>query len=570
MCCCSEKIDKDDPAGEGRGSKPSPVDKNRRLFLTALGTAVVGIGVGYALGYLTKPAEVIRETIERTVTVTRTTTVTVAPTPTPTVIPGLSGAASRAIAGVRDLLNRGVIAPGTTIRILHVAGSRANLEKAIELWSRYVPEVKVELITLGTEPDVYTKAMSEAVTKTGAFDAVTIFSTWLGDIVEAGLARSLDDFYAKYDPEYVGPCAPIEPLGSYVTTYKGRRYSLALDSDVFTLSYRKDLLTNETYRREFEAQYRKPLKVPDTWEELIDMAKFFTELRLTAPSGGRVWGAYFYLEPAFAAYITWFNIFVEAGGIPFDLETMDPKVDTPEGRYAFDIILKLKPYMPPEAISAAWADLYDKFVKGETVFTAAWPSLTKEAMRPTSAVRGNVGTALMPGVEIEVGGRKVVNKAAPNPVNWVGIVSNYSANPEVAYLFLQFATAPDTGLDMVLTGVILDLFRACWFTDPTYRAKSAEGYGEEFLDAYMESIKISYPDILIRGGTEYLSKLTTEVNNVAAGLKDPERALSDVSAEWDSITKKYGRDAQLGAWRALAQLFPENVKNVWKAKGYMK
>lgn len=537
------------------------VNKSRRLFLTALGTTVVGIGIGYAIGYLSKPAEMVERTI--TSTVTKTVTATPGVTPPPV---GLSGAATRALEGVRDLLNRGVIKPGTTIKILHVAGSRAQLERAIELWGQYVPEVNVELITLGQEPDVYTKAMAEAVTKAGTFDIVTIFSTWLGDIVEAGLAKSLDEYYVKYDPEYTGPCAPIEPLGSYVTIYKGKRYSVVLDSDVFTLSYRKDLIENPTYKNEFRAQYGKDLKVPDTWEDLIDMAEFFYNKNLTVPSGGRVYGAYFYAEPAFAAYITWLNIFIEAGGIPFDLETMDPKVDTPEGRYAFDIMLGLRPYMPPEAITAGWADLYDKFIKGETVFTAAWPSLTKEAMRPTSLVKDVAGSALLPGVIVN--GKLV--RAAPNPVNWVGVISNYSKYPELSYLFLQFATAPDIGLDVILSGVILDLFRECWFKDPAYRPKSAEGYGEEFIDVYMESLRISFPDILIRGGPEYLSKLTTEVNSVMAGIKDPEVALNDVSAEWDSITKKYGVDTQLEAWRGLAQLFPDDVKDVWRAKGYMK
>ncbi len=553
------------------------VDKSRRYFLVTIGSAIVALGVGYAIGRVTAPAKVTEKIVTKIVTTTTTRTETVpatgttpvSPTPTPTGPAGLSGVAARAVQGVKDLINRGVVKPGTTMRILHVAGSRANLEKAIELWSKYVPEIKVELITLGQEPDVYNKAMQEAVTKTGTFDAVTIFSTWLGDLVEAGLAKPLDEYYSKYDPGYTGPCAPITPLRDYVTMYKGHRYSLVLDSDVFTLSYRKDLLNNPDYAKEFESQYGMKLKVPDTWEELIKMAEFFTNLKLKAPSGGRVWGAYFYAEPRFAAYITWLNIFIEAGGIPFDLKTMDPKVDSPEGRYAFDVMLRLKPYMPPEAITASWADLYDKFIKGETVFTAAWPSLTKEAHRPTSLVKDKAGSALMPGVEVEVGGTKKLVKAAPNPVNWVVIVSNYSKHPELTYLFFQFATAPDIGLEMVLQGVILDLFRRCWFTDPKYRAKAAQGYGEEFLDVYMKSIEISYPDLLIRGGPEYLAKLTTEVNAVMAGTKDPEAALSDVAAEWDSITKKYGVDSQLEAWKSLAQLFPEDVKSVWKAKGYM-
>ncbi|MEM1817117.1 MAG: hypothetical protein QW432_07075, partial [Desulfurococcaceae archaeon] len=173
--------------------KDKKFDPSRRQFITTIGTAIAAIGIGYVIGYLTKPAEVIEKTIERTVTVTRTVTATVTPTPTPTPtpttpIPGLSEVAVRAINGIKDLIERGVVPRGATLRILHVSGSKAQLEKAIELWSKYVPEIKVELVTMGTEPDVYSKAMSEAVTKTGQYDIITIFSTWLGDTVEAGLA----------------------------------------------------------------------------------------------------------------------------------------------------------------------------------------------------------------------------------------------------------------------------------------------------------------------------------------------------------------------------------------------
>jgi len=557
--------------------KSKKFDPARRQVIIALGSAIVALGVGYAIGYLTKPVEKVTTTITKTITQTVTQTVTAAPpslttTPAPTLeYPELSDVARRAVLGVKKLIASGVVPKGATLRILHVAGSKDQLEKAIELWSKYVPEINVELVTMGTEPDVYTKAMSEAVTKTGAYDIITIFSTWLGDMVEAGLAKDLTEYFNKYDPGYTGPCAPIEPLGSYVTLYKGRRYALDIDSDVFTLTYRKDLLNDPKYKEEFKAMYGYDLKVPDTWEEVINIAEFFTNLKLTSPRGGKVWGAYFYVEPAFAAYITWTNIFLEAGGIPFDLETMDPKIDSPEGRYAFNILLKLKPYMPPEAISAAWADLYDKYIHGESVLTAAWPSLTKMAISsPDSVVKEVTGTALMPGVKLEIGGNPTIIRASPNPVNWVGIVSNYSKYPEVGYLFLQFMSAPDIGLEVVLSGVILDLFRMCWFTDPKYKAKAVTGYGEDFVDHYLDAIKISYPDFIIRGGPEYASKLTTAVNAVVAGTMDPETALRTVAADWDSITKRYGRDSQLEAWKALAQLFPEPIKSAWKAKGYVK
>jgi hypothetical protein len=95
------------------------------------------------------------------------------------------------------------------------------------------------------------------------------------------------------------------------------------------------------------------------------------------------------------------------------------------------------------------------------------------------------------------------------------------------------------------------------------------GYTPEFLDAFEESIAHSFPDIVIRGGGEYTGKLTENVNAAMTGTKDPEKALSDTASEWDKITDKYGRSDQLTAWQALVNLFTHDVKEVWKAKGYL-
>ena len=557
---------------ENMGEKTS-----RRKFLGTIGAGVVGLIIGGVVGWLAKPEVVAEKTVTATVTktaeVTKTVTTTVTAMPTPvTTTPaptGLDPVAQRAVDGVKDLIASGKVKPGTTIRLLHAGGSRENWERAIELWKRYVPEINVELVTVDII-DVRVKAMGEAVAKTGEIDGFNVMSTWIGDLVEAGAIRPIDEWFNKYDPGYTGPDAPIEPLGTYCTMYKGKRYTLITDTDVFTLSYRKDLLSDPTYKKDFEAQYGFELKIPDTWEETIKIGEFFTNLNLTTPRGEKVYGLYFYMEPSFAGYITWWNIFTESGGILFDPETMDPKIDTPEGKYALDVCLRMLPYMPPESITAPWPDLYDKFVKGQTVLTAGWPSLSKEAGRPEAPVKGKYGSALMPGVEVEVGGQKKIIKAAPNPVNWVGTISAYSKNPELMYLFYQFTTSPDIGLDMVLRGIILDLYRRSWFIDPKYRPRSAELYGEEFLDVYMKSIEVSWPDLMIRGGPEYLDKLTKMLNACYAGAYDPERVLSDIAAEWDSITKRYGLDSQLEAWRAMIQLYPEHIKELWRTKGYMK
>jgi len=542
-------------------SKPEEKKISRRTYLQVAGGTVVGLAVGGALGYLAKPTEVT------TVTSTLTETVTVTGTAPPPALPG-AGVSDRAIAGAKQLVASGAVPAGATIKLLHVAGSKNNFEPFFADWEAKTG-TKVEVVTLGGEPDVYTKAFAEATAKTGAFDIITIFSTWKGDAIEAGLAKDLEDYYRKYDP--IGPpeVAPIEPLGSYTTMYKGRHYAVDLDADVFTLTYRKDLLENPDYASQFKSKFGYDLKVPDTWEEVKDVSKFFTELDLKASDGEKVYGGYFYADPGWAAFTTWFCIFVSKGGILFSPTDMKAMVNTQEGVDATQVMADLVPYMHPDALSMDWASLYKRYSEGKAVLTMAWPSLIKWAQDPsTSRIIGKSGSALAPGAKITVGGKEILLKAANNPVNWIGIVSNYSKYPELGYLFWQWVVSPVIGAEAVSRVGIMDIFRECWFRPP-YRDTFEKAYTPQFLDVFADCVAHSFPDLMIKGSSEYLDKLTKNVNAACVKAKTAKAAMDDTVKDWEAITDRLGRDAQLEAWKSFIPLYPRDVQDVWKARGYV-
>ena len=518
---------------------------SRRDYVKYLGAGAAGLAVGGAAGYLMAPEKVVTETVEKEVLI-------------------YGPIAQICVDRVKAMIEAGEVPADAVLRLLHVTGSRAQLEAGIDVWKE-ATGIDVELVTQGVEGDIFTKLIEESITKTGVYDVATIFSTWMGDLVESGVVRDVSEHYSAYGPNTI--CPSIEPLGTYVSKYKGKWYGLPLDVDVFTLTYRKDLFTE--YKDEFEAQYGYELKPPDTWDQTLDIAKFFTELGLTSPEGDPVYGAYFYAEPEFAAYIGWWTIFTTMGGILFDPRNMDPLIDGPEGIAALNKFLEFVPYMPPEAVTPGWADLYDRYIKGQVVMTSAWPSLNKMAEEEGAYTKGKSGSAILPGSYVDVAGESKLTRAAPNPVNWVGLVSNYSNYPELGYLFWQFISSPSVGAEMILGGVILDIFRDCWFTNPYYKKQFQVLYVPEFMDALLGSIELSYPDPIMAGAYEYTGKLTTNVNAAMAGTKDPETALSDTAADWDGINATYGVDEQLEVWRALVELYPEHLKEIWRARGLL-
>lgn len=541
----------------------------RRTFLKYAAGAAAGVVIGavavYGATELTRPGPT-------TVTAPGTTVVTTAPgTTVVTTAPPTPGTVSeRAIAGAKALVDSGAVPKGTVLKLLHVAGSRAQLAPFINDWKNKTG-IGVELVTVGVEGDVFTKLMAEATAKTGIYDLGTVFSTWIGDLVESGIAKDLDGYYKKYDP--IGPpdVAPIEPLGGYTTIYNNKRYAVFADADVYTLTYRTDLFENETYKAGFKSKFGYDLKAPDTWEQVLDMSKYFYDLNLKAPDGTKMYGSFFYCEPGFAGYTTWWCIFTAKGGILFSPKDMKAMVNSPEGIEALELQAKLVPYMHPEAVTGSWPSLYQRYSEGKAPMAMAWPSLLKWAQDPaTSQVVGKNATAVVPGAEVTVGGQKKLVKAAVNPVNWVGIVSNYSKYPEAAYLFLQWWTSPEIGFQVIPILGIMDAFRTNWFAaDSKERAIMEVAYTPQFLDVFKESISVSFPDLTLPNAYTYLDVLNKNINAVCAGTKNAKDALDETAEAWEGITDKFGRDKLTVSWQSISKLYPKDVQEVWKAKGYV-
>ena len=53
-------------------------------------------------------------------------------------------------------------------------------------------------------------------------------------------------------------------------------FGLPLQANALTMSYRSDLFGDPDEQAAFEAEYGRPLTVPETWDEFVEVAQFFT------------------------------------------------------------------------------------------------------------------------------------------------------------------------------------------------------------------------------------------------------------------------------------------------------
>lgn len=67
--------------------------------------------------------------------------------------------------------------------------------------------------------------------------------------------------------------------------YDGKKYVAPYDCDGQALYYRRDLLTDPAHLEAFSAGYGYELAVPQTWENLRDIARYFNGKELGGDAG---------------------------------------------------------------------------------------------------------------------------------------------------------------------------------------------------------------------------------------------------------------------------------------------
>ena len=160
--------------------------------------------------------------------------------------------------------------------------------------------------------------------------------------------------------------------------------------DARILFYRSDLLTNPEEQARFERQYGRSLRVPQTWDEVRDIATFFT----------RPPDLFGFAFPGHSSGLfgTFFELAAMAGGTLFD-EELNPSLNTSAGRWALGFLADLyQQGLTPRDLTATYFDEVSQlFRDGRCALAADWPAYYGLLTDPqTSAVADSFGVALYP------------------------------------------------------------------------------------------------------------------------------------------------------------------------------
>jgi multiple sugar transport system substrate-binding protein len=208
--------------------------------------------------------------------------------------------------------------------------------------------------------------------------------------------------HAKYAPSQAAWLSPLDdviedehlrdllPRPVEFSRLGGRLVQVPRNVDVRLLHYRRDLFEDPAEQAAFERQTGRRLRVPDTWQELVDVASFFTRP-----------GLHGFLFPGRESGLfgTFYELLVGAGGQLFDAG-LRPAFDSPAGEWAAATIAELhhvRAVTPRELPGWHYDEISAAFRAGHAAMVTDWPGSYHLYRAPeTSRVWDRVGLAPLP------------------------------------------------------------------------------------------------------------------------------------------------------------------------------
>ncbi len=245
----------------------------------------------------------------------------------------------------------------------------------------------------------FDRVAAEWAAQGDAFDMLVGDSQWLGQAATQGHYVDMTEFLTSRGLEKTVTPATLTYYAEYPTG-SGTYYAYPLEGDADGWAYRKDLFENPDEMAAFEAEYGYPLAVPETWAELMDVAKFFTR-----PDEG-LYGAGIYTQLDYDALTMGVENVLFSYGADWKNENNEVMgvVNSPEAIAALEYYRELYDCCtPPGTNNAFFQEMNDVFINGQAAmimnYFAFFPALTNPSINPHAADTGFFANPAGPGGE---------------------------------------------------------------------------------------------------------------------------------------------------------------------------
>jgi multiple sugar transport system substrate-binding protein len=429
----------------------------------------------------------------------------------------------------------------------------------------------------------YTKMMLDLRNGTGQYDAFMVGAFWYGDIAPAGYAFQIDDMMASGEyPQWTYDA--MSPASKRLHQWDGKSYGVLNDADAQVLYYRKSVLENPEHQAAFKSEYGYDMPVPPkTWQQLLDIAKFFNGKNWDSNDPDPDNGVVLHLKVGEQGHYHFQTLSAPFAMTPgdkldryhnvywFDPTDMKPLMNSPGHVKALEFLQELHKTGPAAEVGWSLGEAWDYFLRGKAVFAYSWGDLGALCQDETrSKVQGDCAVAMIPSSTeyYDHETKQFVKTDNPRPIgntvggSWHGVISNFSANPEAAYSFLSLMAMEPISKMMAMygwdgvdpgysyqfleedggTAKLEDYVKAGWNAD------DAKDYTHAYRQTFYEPVSLTY--LRIPGTFEYWDILDKNLSATMSGSKTAQQALDDTAAAWEQVTDRIGRDKQLTDYKA--------------------
>jgi len=321
--------------------------------------------------------------------------------------------------------------PKVTLTFIWHAGDRANLFQKIA--RQYTEETGVEInaVLPPMTNEWYQRIADEFARKGAGFDLCIFDSQSMSEFASQGHVVRLNDLLKRsgkisasdFDPSALRRYAEY-PEGS------GNIYALPINQDCMGLVYRRDLFGAPKEKTAFKAKYGYDLATPETYDQLRDVAQFFTR------PDQKLFGIALYGSEDYDACTSAFlNLFWSFGAELWDPKTgkAEGYINSPQAKKALAFFKDLFAYVPPGSQDAYVPEVNDAVKSGQAALAIQWYYFFNELLADTKPP-ARLAFAPLPGEKDATGKLRRFVMVGGQGVS----ISEYSTHKEEAWKFLEW------------------------------------------------------------------------------------------------------------------------------------
>lgn len=400
-----------------------------------------------------------------------------------------------------------------TISVLVESGSNAELTvRAVS--EQFAAETGIRInVEAVPYSGIYDKLSAELAAKTGIYDVATIDIVWI-----PSLYPGLEPLEGLLPDEDLKDYAPSLLDGGIM---ENTLYAIPAWANCKIMYYRTDLFNDAQEKENFKKKFGYELKVPETWQEYRDAAKFFT--RDTDGDGNTdIYGTSFPAMIGADTTQSFLDFAAQAGSpsVMFD-ENNDITVTNEAHKEALDFLIALKQDgSVPDGIFEMGAPENQKmFSEGKLAMVYVWAGMYPTVADPEkSQVADKFGVA-------HVAAGKGGYAATPAP--WYNAVIQSSKKKEAAKIFVKYMHEHN-GEYAKQKGIA---GRSSLLNDTELNKENPQ------LAVMMDTL--AQPQSIGRPKTEYWNEvrdvLNVQIQEAVMGENDSETALEKAAAEIKKI-----------------------------------